>query len=145
MAKIQLGKAPKRFKHEVSFPLLDGGKGTIEFNFIYRTMIEYGKFIDDWQEKTKDAGAAAAKRIVDAAKKLEESGGEVASVFGTEQVMASTVESKHSFILDVADGWNLDVAFTPENVLQLANEFPQAVNAAVDAYRGALVEGRLGN
>jgi hypothetical protein len=145
MAKIVLGKAPKHFKHSVSFALLDGGTGTIEFNFKYRTTTEYGKFIDAWQAKANEEGAATAKRIVAAAEQAEKDGGEVKTVFGTAHLMEATVQSRQSFILEVADGWNLDVEFTPESVLQLVDEFPQAAKAVIESYRNALGEGRLGN
>lgn len=129
MAKIVLGKTPKNFTHDVSFPLLNGETGAIQFKFKYRTTTEYGKFIDDWQAKSQETNAASAKRLAEAAQQLEKDGADVASVFGTEQVLVATVQSKQSFILAIADGWNLDVEFTPETVLQLADEFPQAANA----------------
>jgi hypothetical protein len=45
----------------------------------------------------------------------------------------------------VIDGWNLDEDLTRENVQQLADELPAAVNAIMETYRSAITEGRLGN
>ena len=46
MATIKLGNRPKAFKRIVTFDMLEGGKGSIECNFRYRTRSEFGVFID---------------------------------------------------------------------------------------------------
>ena len=55
MAKIKLGNRPKNFKRTVSFDMLDGTKGTIECIFKYRTRSEFGAFVDEMFDKSKDA------------------------------------------------------------------------------------------
>ena len=44
--KIKLGSRPKSFTRIVKFPMLEGGEGSIECTFKYRTRSEFGVFID---------------------------------------------------------------------------------------------------
>jgi hypothetical protein len=127
MAKIKLGNRPKQFKKTVSFDMLEGGKGTIECTFKYRTKAEFGEFID----KLMDAAGAKPKDDGDK--------------FSMAELMDRTSGANADYLLDVLDGWNLDEDLNRTNAQQLANELPAAAAAIMETYRTACIEGRLGN
>jgi hypothetical protein len=98
-AKIVLGTRPKNFKKAVTFPMLDGTEGSIEVLFKYRTRKEFGAFIDELVEAAK---VKAPPRPSD---------GE-APAFSMADLMERTAGSNADYILQVAEGWNLDVEFS---------------------------------
>ena len=120
MATIKLGATPKTIKHTVKFPMLDGTQGEIACIFKYRTRREFGEFVERLSGQVKPADGVAA-------------------------VHAGEVEQRASYLLDILEGWDLDVKLSRESLIQLADELPAAANAILDAYRGAIIEGRLGN
>ncbi len=125
MAKIKLGQRPKTFKRMVSFPLLDNSMGQIELVFKYKTRSEFGSFIDALLE---DAGK-------------DKSDGN----FSMKELMERTADSNADYILQVAEGWNLDEEFNRANLQQLSDEIPAATAAIMEAYRLVISEGRQGN
>lgn len=127
MAKIKLGNTPKNFKKTVTFPLLDGGKGSIEITYKYRTRKEFGLFIDKLME-----AAGEVKRPDD-------------EKFSMAELMEKTAGSNADYVLQVVDAWNLDEDLNNVNVQQLSDELPAAVNAVMETYRIAITEGKLGN
>lgn len=126
-SKIKLGNRPKAFKRVVTFDMLEGGKGSIECSFRYRTRSEFGVFIDKLME------AAGAKAQPDAEK------------FSMAELMEKTAGQNAEYILDVLESWNLDEDLSKPNVQQLADELPAAAAAIMETYRTACVDGRLGN
>ena len=130
MAKIVLGTRPKNFKAKVSFPMLDGDLGTIEVSYIYRTRTEFGVLIDGLME---DAGVEATGASEDSQK------------FSLAQALEKTRDTNADYIMQVADGWNIDEEFSRDTVAQLCDEIPAAALAIMNTYRNAITEGRLGN
>ena len=163
-SKIRLGQRPKSFNKAVEFQMHDGTKGLIEWVFKYRTRKEYGEFIDQLVENGRAKAADLADQVTrlqqapavdkdadgpagadaEAAPPAAGAAIELPSGFTTNFVDATT-QSNVDHVFEIAEGWNLDAPFTRENVEQLCNELPGAISAAIDAYRGACVEGRLGN
>lgn len=127
MAKIKLGNRPKNFKKTVSFDMLEGGKGSIECTFKYRTKSEFGVFIDKLMD------AAGAKPKDDGEK------------FSMAELMERTSGANADYILDVLEAWNLDEDLNKANVQQLADELPAAAAALMETYRTACIEGRVLN
>jgi hypothetical protein len=127
MSKIKLGNRPKSFTKIVKFDMLEGGKGSIECAFKYRTRTEFGVFID---ELVSDAGV-----------KTEASDDK----FSMSELMQKTAGSNAKYLLQVLEGWNLDEDLTLANAQQLADELPAAAAAIMETYRMAVTEGRLGN
>lgn len=125
--KIKLGTRPKSFTRVVKFPMLEGGEGSIECTFKYRTRSEFGVFIDALLE------SAGAKPKEDGEK------------FSMEELMERTAGENAKYIMDVLESWNLDEDLTQANVQQLADELPSACAAIMEAYRTACVEGRTKN
>lgn len=125
MAKIQLGKAPKNFKRKITIELLDGTKGDVEFNFIYRTRSDYAELMD--KTLAAESGAEVPKNET------------AAQAF--ERIGAGTVD----FIQSIADGWDLEEEFNSENIKQLIDTYPAITVAASEAYRLAILEGRTKN
>lgn len=120
MATIKLGNRPKTIKHTVKFPMLDGTEGQIACEFKYRTRREFGEFIE---RMTAD----------------------IKPVEGTAAIHAAQVEQSAKYLAEVLEGWDLDTKMNQESLAQLVDELPAASNAILDAYRGAIIEGRLGN
>lgn len=136
MAKIVLGKCPKNFKRTISVQMLDGTTGTVECVFKYRTKKEYGEFIDGITE------AARASEKAKETTKVEEA---EAKPFSLAEYLEKSVDAGADYILQILEGWNLDVELSKEAVEDLANEFPGAAAAIIETYRTAVTEGRLGN
>lgn len=130
MAKIILGKRPQNFKRTITVDLLEGGKGSIEVSYLYRTRSEFGKFVDDLMDA---AGMTLSDQTEEEVK------------FSLEQALKKTLETNADYIMKIADGWNLDVEFSRAAVAQLCNELPGAALQIIDQYRTAITEGRLGN
>lgn len=128
MAKITLGNQPKSFKKVVKVQLLDGSEGTIGCTYKYRTRTEFGAFIDS---------------LMDAAGMKPSSAEE--QKFSLKELLEKTKDSNADYILQVVDGWDLDVEFSRPAVLQLCDELPGAAAAIMETYRVAINEGRLGN
>lgn len=127
MAKIKLGNRPKNFKRIVKFPMLDGTTGQIEMTYKYRTRKEFGEFIDALLKKAGETNKAEGAE------------------FSMAELMEKTAGSNADYILDVAEGWDVDAEFTKENLEQLSDEVPAAAAAIMEQYRAAVTEGRLGN
>ncbi|GAB3416639.1 phage tail assembly chaperone [Massilia agilis] len=138
--KIKLGARPKSFKHTVSFPMVDGTVGCIEVTYKYRTRREFAGFIDDLQATAKtqaDAYAAKAKA------QLEQDG--TVPMPTQKELLEFGLSGSVDFIMASVEGWNLDEKFDRTAVEQLADEVPAAIPSIMEAYRGAINEGRLGN
>lgn len=136
MAKIILGKRPKNFKRTISVQMLDGTTGTVECVFQYRTKKEYGEFID---------GITEAARAAEKAKETTKTDDAEAKPFSLAEYLEKSVDAGADYILQILEGWNLDVELSKEAVEDLANEFPGAAAAIIETYRVAVTEGRLGN
>jgi hypothetical protein len=126
MATISLGKAPKSFKKIVSVPMHDGTTGAIECLFKYRTAIEYGDLVDRMN-------ATPAMSLEPGEQDL------------LGQQLRVKTRRNAEFLLEVLEGWNLDVPLTLEAAIQLCDELPGAADETFEVYRRATVEGRLGN
>jgi hypothetical protein len=150
MPNIKLGSRPKSFKKTVTFPMLDG-EGSIEFNFRYRTRVEYGAFVDDWRKKREEESAAEVESVLKAheaaAKAAKEAGTEPPKleILTEKALQAKMVEASADYIQQIADGWNLDEEFNWANIHELCDTIPSASGAIADAYREALTEGRRKN
>lgn len=130
MAKIILGKRPKSFKRTITIDLVEGGKGSIEVSYLYRTRSEFGQFIDELMEAS---GVKMADQSEEEVK------------FSLEEALKRTLETNADYIMKIADGWNLDVEFSRAAVAQLCDELPGAALQIINQYRTAITEGRLGN
>ena len=131
MAKIKLGARPKTFTHTVSVSVPEGGTAQVQMVYKYRTRTEFGAFVDNL---LATAGAAPPA-----------SQAEADVVFSLRQALANARDTNADYILQIADGWNLDEEFNRANLVQLCDELPGAAQAIIEAYRAARTEGRLGN
>lgn len=130
MAKIKLGSRPKNFKRSITVTLPEGGKGTVEMSYIYRTRSEFGAFVD---ELFSSAGVKPASQSDEDVK------------FSLKDALEKTRDQNADYILLIADGWNLDEDFTKANIAQLCDELPGAAMEIINTYRQAVTEGVLGN
>ena len=127
MAKIKLGNRPKNFKRKVEFDMLDGTQGVIESVFKYRTRSEFGAFVDEIFDNSKQDKSETPKQLSMA------------------ELMEKTKETNADYLLKVLDGWDIESELNRDSLQQLADEVPAAVGALMEAYRVAILEGRLGN
>ena len=130
MAKIKLGSRPKTFKHVVKVHLPEGGEGAVEMIYRYRTRSEFGKFLDDMLEDAKVT--LESQQEEDVKTSLEEA-------------LTKTIDTNADYIMQVAEGWNLEEEFSRKNIAQLCDELPGVAMAIINTYRSAITEGRLGN
>lgn len=136
MAKIKLGSRPKNFKRVVKFPMVEGGEGSLEVIYKYRTRAEFGVFID---------------ALMDAAKVKPETGDDGEVKFSMKDLMEKTAGANAEYILQVLDGWNLTdeedkpMELSADNLRQLADEIPAAAAAIMEEYRAAITEGKAKN
>jgi isopropylmalate/homocitrate/citramalate synthase len=131
MAKIRLGARPKTFARKITVPLPEGGEGSIEVQYVYRTRTEFAEFVGDI---TKAAGTAPP--VDTTAEAVDES---------IRRAMEATLSANADYIMRIATGWDLEHEFTRQNVVQLCDELPGAALAMMSQYREAITEGRLGN
>lgn len=129
MATVKLGNRPKSFTRKVSFEMLDGSIGKIEVTYKYRTKKEFGELYDAMMAKRTDLASEAA----------------APKQFLLANALASGSEHDAAYLAELVEGWNIDQAPTHEAFVQLCNELPAASGAIINAYRDAIVEGRLGN
>lgn len=127
--KITLGSRPKNFKHVVEVPMHEGTTGRIEVLFRYRTRVEFGQFVDGILSEAKVTKPESAEDLADAVR----------------QAMQDMVGRNAHYLLQVLEGWDLDVELNLANVQQLCNELPAAAAKLMEDYRLLCVEGRLGN
>lgn len=146
MPKIVLGNRPKSFKRVVKVPLHDDPDGFIEVSYKYRTLTEFGAFIDDYSKQV-EAKIQAEGDARDAARKAAEEKGETyeEQVPTNEELRKKQAQASAEYLALIMDGWNLDVEFGAEALYQLCDEVPAAAAQIVNDYRIAITEGRLGN
>lgn len=136
MTTITLGTRPKSFKRVVHFPMLDGTPGSLEVSYKYRTRSEFGAFVDGIVSKAQ-AEQAQAEQSGKTPQTLDD--------LSMTRIMTKTAQANAAYLLDVLDGWGLDVPLNAENVGILTDQYPAATMAIMEAYRAAITEGRLGN
>lgn len=127
MAKIVLGTRPEKFSRTVKFPMLDGTEGVIKCEFKYRTKREYAEFVD---------GIAAR------AGKVEPVDGKLPDYA---EIMDKAINQNAEYMQELLIGWDLDGPVNAENLREIADAYPAAAAAIMDAYRTGCVEGKLGN
>ena len=127
MSNITLGKRPEHYKPvAVKFPMPDGTEGVITATFKYRTRTEYGALMTGHLE-----GLPTALDGEDAP--------------SVEAMYVDGVRRDAGLLGKVLAGWDVPHELTDDNLVQLVDEVPSCVKAFMEAYRGIVLEGRLGN
>lgn len=129
--KIKLGSRPSSFWHGITVPMPEGGTALLRMLYRYRTRTEFGRFVDEM--------VAAAGTAPPASQQAED------VRFSLHQALLAARDTNADYILQIAEGWNLDEEFNRANIVQLCDELPGAALAVIEAYRAAITEGRLGN
>ncbi len=131
MARITLGTRPKTFKKTITVAMPEGGMASVEMVYVYRTRSEFGAFVDALLQ-TAGTPPPASQAEEDVRYSLR-------------AALEATRDSNADYILQIAQGWNLDEEFNRANLVRLCDELPGAALAIMEHYRAALTEGRLGN
>lgn len=128
MAKIVLGKRPEKFPRTVTFPMLDGTDGVIKVEFKYRSKKEYATLVDELAASAKLPELEAGAKLPDYA-----------------EIVRMAVEKNSAYLIKILNSWDLDGELNEENLVELADAYPAAAIAIMDAYRLACIEGKTGN
>jgi len=124
MSKIKLGQRPEFIERVVAFNMPDGSEGTIICRFRYRTRKEFGTFLKEML--VPPVGNTDDKTSIETA-------------------IALAVDQNAKYLNSILVGWNLDEELSVDTLTQFADELPAGARAVMDAYAGAISEGRLGN
>lgn len=138
--KIKLGARPKSFTRNVTVGLVEGGEGTFELQYRYRTRKQLAELTDEVQSAAKaqaDADIAAIKSKAEKNEPIE--------TLKQVDILDRDISLQVDYVLKAVEGWNLDEKFERSAVEQLADEMPAAIGAIIDTYRKAINEGRTGN
>jgi hypothetical protein len=127
MAKIVLGQRPEKFSRTVKFPMLDGTDGVIKCEFMYRTKREYAELVDKLNEGGK--------------LNIREDG----SIPNLQELISSGITNNAWYLGEVLLGWDVDAELNEANLQELADAYPAAASAIMEAYRVGCIEGKLGN
>jgi hypothetical protein len=120
--------------------MVEGGEGCMELTFKYRSRKELAKLTDEVQ------AAAQAQHEADiAAIKAKAAKNEPIEPLKQVDLLDRDMSLQVDYLMQVVEGWNLDEKFDRAAVEQLADEVPVAIAAAIETYRKAINEGRLGN
>lgn len=131
MGRIKLGARPKIFAHTVTVQMPEGGTASVRMQYRYRTRTEFGQFVDDL---VRAAGTAPPASQQDEDVR-----------FSLHAALEATRDTNADYILQIAEGWDLDEEFNRASLVQLCDELPGAALAIIEQYRAASTEGRLGN
>jgi hypothetical protein len=137
---IKLGNNPKDFKRPVHVVKFDGAKDSITFTFIYRDKRQFAALLDE------RAGATRAKdeAAVAAAKELDDAGGTPAPVSIHDNYLEWSKDSAEK-VLQIANAWDLSEPLSVENLQQLEDEFPGALEEIQSVYQKSVAEVRVKN
>lgn len=127
---FKLGNRPKFFAPiTVRFTGPDGAEKVIpDVVFVYRTRTEYGEWVDSINE------ASAASYTPAPGEK-----------FSVKALFQATGSGGATQLANAINSCGLDLPLSAENLAQLYDESPAAMEALIEAYRAAAVQGRLGN
>lgn len=141
MPIVKLGARPKNFKRIVKFKDLDGTTDlSIEVSYIYRTKKQFGEMLDQQIEiAIKEADAMEAKAAAVVASDIPPKRERIAD--GYELATSKQVD----YLMQIIDGWNLDIEFSRQSVQDVCDEYPGAPHAISNLYREVIAEGRSGN
>jgi hypothetical protein len=126
-SKIKLGARPKNFVLTVTFPLPEGGEGSITCTCRYRTRTQFGEFVDALVAKSR----VALPDYTDPA--------------ANTKLQQSLIASNAGYLINALDEWDVEEELNVANMERLADELPGSVMAFMEGYRAACCEGRLGN
>jgi hypothetical protein len=122
--KLTFGNPPSTFKKEVVATLLDGSQIKFEVDYVYRSRTQYAELMDEIMNKPN----------------YQE--GEEFSI------KSSTIASNKNdvdTVLKIAKGWSLQDPFTEESLGLVEDNYPAVIIAIINAYRSAILEGRVKN
>lgn len=141
MPTIKLGGRPKSFKRVVKFKDLDGTTDlSIEVSYLYRTKKQFGEMLDKQIDLAiKEAEALEAKAEAAADSDVPHKRERIAD--GYELATSKQVD----YLMQIIDGWNLDMEFSRQAVQDMCDEYPGAPTAISNMYREVIAEGRSGN
>ncbi|HMZ01469.1 MAG TPA: phage tail assembly chaperone [Burkholderiaceae bacterium] len=128
MAKFKFGAPPKTFKRNIKFETLEGVKEDFDVVFNYRSRKEAGALFDEMLSAAKARGAGKDKDDLTMT-----------------EIMEATTGDNSKYLLKALHSWELEQDLNEASAERLANEWPGAANAIMEAYRTACLEGRSGN
>lgn len=137
MKKLKLGGNPKTFKKTIDVVLLEGGTSPLEITFKYRTRSAFAALVDENIAKAEAQAEAAQGKEVDPDGKSER--------ITVAENFATVDKARAQHVLNIAEGWDLEDAFTEANLLQFEDENPGTLTAIAAVYAQAVAEARVKN
>ena len=128
MAKFKFGAPPKTFKRNIKFDTLEGVKEDFDVVFNFRSRKEAGVLFDEMLSAAKARGAGKDKDDMTMT-----------------EIMEATTGNNSKYLIKALASWEFEQELNDVNAERLANEWPGAAGAIMEAYRTACLEGRLGN
>jgi hypothetical protein len=129
-------QGPITFTRGVKIPTGDGKPLEIEFEFLFRDSVEYGKLVDSWRgtNESRLVAVAADEALPVERRKSSADWAEAA------------VQENTANLMDFLCGWNIkDFEFNAENLSKFVRRYPGAFLILLRDYRDGMTEGRLGN
>lgn len=125
MAKFKLVQKPT-FKAPVMIGRAGYDPEKVEFEFKYLDRLALAGLYATWDEQLKE---------------LSEKAGDL----GLKDFTAAQIDMQVEQLMSVVVGWDIDEAFTADNVRILVTSIKSAPGAVLNAYSEAFNEARLGN
>lgn len=146
-SKVTLGKRPGSIKASVIGPMADGSTAVLSVSYKYRTRTEYGELLEKHQRETRTRSEDRLRSYLAAVDAAKKAGADIPSPMddGVSRSTKEQVAADARFLLDIADGWDLDIPYDLDGLIQLCDECPGVATAMIEKYRIAVNEGRLGN
>lgn len=143
---IKLGNNPVDFKRPVQVIKFNGDKDSISFTFRYMNKRAFAAMIDERiaaERMIADAEIASLKAIQAEA---EEKGVEavVPPVSALDQYLKWS-KREAEYILQIASGWDLTDDMSVENLQQLEDEFPGALDEIQNVFKKSITDVRVKN
>lgn len=123
---VILGQKPDGIPDVVKFKGLDGAEYMIPVTFKYRTLTEFGALVDEAY------GKPIVKNFADGS-------------ISHKSLRQAEANTTGQYLFGAIKDWGLDVPFTLQACIQLADEMPGAAEALRVRYRELITEGRAGN
>lgn len=143
---IKLGNNPTEFKRPVHVVKFDGAKDSISFTFRYLTKRQFAEVLDERAAAERMAADEEVARLKAIQADAEERG--VEAVLPPASALDGYLnwsKQQAEYILQIASGWDLSDELSVENLQQLEDEFPGALDEIQSVFKKAITDVRVKN
>lgn len=143
---IKLGNNPVDFKRPVHVVKFNGDKDSITFTFRYMDKRKFAAMIDERVAVERMAADAEVARLKAIQADAEEKGVEaiLPPVSALDEYLKWS-KQQAEYILQLASGWDLTDELSVENLQQLEDEFPGALDEIQNVFKKSITDVRVKN